>query len=484
MHVRGHDSFAENQLYFQMFQVISNALGMIDRQGRWIDVNPALCRLVGYEKHEVIGKCCDELPMRLSAEKNAFRFEQTLRRKLPVYRSKIECCRKDGAPLSLDFVMTPLPGTRGRSQRFLIQLDRLQDELTMQNKLRQMERESEKTFSALMEHTLEPFVAVRDERCVYANGAGLQLLGAFTKEELVGRRIEQFVDSDNARLLEEKLMQTKQGVIDGPMELRIHRLDGQAVDAQVVAIPAMFGGEPSIHLLIRDITERKRTEEAFRMSDKLKAVGEMAAGLAHEIRNPLTAIKGFVQLAEWQLQAKNEYFSIIKEEIERIDSITSEMLMLAKPNPSKMRIADLRTILKAVSTLLETQAIMSNIEIVCEFPDSPGWVECDENQIKQVFVNLIKNAIEAMKSGGRITVTTSRDRGLVCAKVIDEGCGIPGELLGKIGQPFYTTKDKGTGLGLMVSYKIIENHRGSITVSSVENAGTTFCVRLPYAKPK
>jgi two-component system sporulation sensor kinase A len=227
------------------------------------------------------------------------------------------------------------------------------------------------------------------------------------------------------------------------------------------------------------MTERIKAEEMYRLSDKMNAVGQMAAGLAHEIRNPLTAIKGFVQLAEWQLPQKSEYFSIIKSEIERIDSITSEMLMLAKPNPSKIRMVDLSGVMKAVHSLLESQAILAGVEIVFEPGDSAAWVHCDENQIKQVFVNLIKNAIEAMKTGGRITIATRCKNGWVYAEVRDEGCGIPEDLLARIGQPFFTTKEKGTGLGLMVSYKIIENHRGAITVASRKDAGTTFTVRLP-----
>jgi two-component system sporulation sensor kinase A len=373
--------------------------------------------------------------------------------------------------------MSPIRDSMGR----VVAVSAMARDMTLQNKLWQTARESEDVFIRLMENSPEPFMISRDGIWVYGNNAALQLLGAAGKDQVIGKSVYDFIHPQGHETVRRRLACAEKGNIKGLIEQKMIRLDGTVIHVETVTIPAMFEGKPSIHTVIRDVTERKKAEEVLRTSDKLKAAGQMAAGIAHEIRNPLTAIKGFIQLAEWRLPDKVEYFSIIKEEIERIERITSELLMLAKPNPGKVQKTDIRQILQGVKALLETQAIMNKIEIVTELQETPAYIECDENQIKQVFINLIKNAIEAMKQGGTITVSVRCEDGKVLAEVADQGCGIPQEQLLKIGQPFYTTKDKGTGLGLMVSFKIIENHHGSISISSRSGEGTTFTIALPLA---
>jgi PAS domain S-box-containing protein len=231
-----------------------------------------------------------------------------------------------------------------------------------------------------------------------------------------------------------------------------------------------------------DITERKKTEELMMLTEKLSMAGELAAGIAHEIRNPLTAIKGFIQLMKNQISEKKEYFHIITSELERIELITTELLMLAKPQINHFKEKDLRHILGDVITLLETQTIINNIEIVTRFDSTALPIHCDENQIKQVYLNMIKNAIESMKKDGNITITATKQHDLIVTEVADQGVGIPADQLSKLGHPFYSTKEKGTGLGLMVTYKIIENHGGSVQVQSEVGKGTCFTVSLPTAR--
>jgi two-component system sporulation sensor kinase A len=177
------------------------------------------------------------------------------------------------------------------------------------------------------------------------------------------------------------------------------------------------------------------------------------------------------------------YYDIMSSEIERIEMILSELLILAKPQMLHSERKDIRILLAQVTTLLESQAIMNNVQIVTEFETGITHILCDENQLKQVCINFLKNAIEAMPLGGTIVIqlkNTSEDR--ILLRFIDHGCGIPEQVLSKLGQPFYTTKEKGTGLGFMVSKKIIENHHGEVTVLSKENEGTTVEIFLPTAR--
>jgi two-component system sporulation sensor kinase A len=232
-------------------------------------------------------------------------------------------------------------------------------------------------------------------------------------------------------------------------------------------------------ITFKDISEMKKTEELLHNSEKLKAVGQLAAGIAHEIRNPLTSLKGFLQLTQTVPEQKQEYFKIMKEELNRIEIILSELLLLAKPQAAVFEQKDIRTLLLNVITLLDTQAIMNNVQIMSKFEADDLIIKCDANQIKQVFINLIKNAIESMPGGGEVFINAIRQGSRINVQVLDQGCGIPEDKLGMIGQPFFSTKEKGTGLGLMVSYSIIENHHGKISVNSRLSEGTSFTVTLP-----
>lgn len=223
-------------------------------------------------------------------------------------------------------------------------------------------------------------------------------------------------------------------------------------------------------------------EERLRKSDTLNVVGQLAAGIAHEIRNPMTALKGFIQLLQGSMSHESEtyhmYFEVIMSELKRIESIITEFLVLAKPQATHYEKNDVAKVMQETVDLLSVQATMHNIQIEATYEPVPP-VYCDSKQLKQVFINMLKNAIEVMPKGGTITVSVQHvDEGVRIA-IRDQGCGIPKEKIKKIGEPFYTTKERGTGLGLMVSYKIIEEHRGRIDIESEVGVGTTFYITLP-----
>ncbi|MDQ0154089.1 PAS domain-containing sensor histidine kinase [Robertmurraya andreesenii] len=234
----------------------------------------------------------------------------------------------------------------------------------------------------------------------------------------------------------------------------------------------------------RDITAKLKMEEQLRKSDTLSVIGQLAAGIAHEIRNPLTALKGFIQLLEDMIKEDHSmYFSVIKSELNRIDSIINEFLILAKPKVVQYIDSDIVNIMKDTIELLKPQAVLHNVQFKFEVEDEIPTIVCEPNQLKKVFINLIKNAIEVMPNGGFITINLRLLEGKeILISIQDEGEGIPPEKLQMLGEPFYTTKEKGTGLGLMVSYQIIDEHNGQIEIESVQGKGTTFLIRLPTRK--
>jgi two-component system, sporulation sensor kinase C len=235
---------------------------------------------------------------------------------------------------------------------------------------------------------------------------------------------------------------------------------------------------------ISDITERVHNEEELMEmnetlaieSQKLSVAGQLAAGIAHEVRNPLTSINGFLQLLRDDANEKTkEYLGIVFSEIKRIELVLSELLILAKPQSVTYKRINIIETLEQVSKLLNTNAILYNIEIETNFHERELYIRGDENQLKQVFINLIKNAIESMPHGGTITIDADiNSHNKVQLIFKDEGVGMKKETLDKLGEPFFTTKTKGTGLGLTICLRILRDHGADIRVQSELGEGTTF----------
>jgi signal transduction histidine kinase len=250
----------------------------------------------------------------------------------------------------------------------------------------------------------------------------------------------------------------------------------------IIKVPTFYADGSRKNLLVigRNITEQKKTSDLILRSEKLAVVGELAAGVAHEIRNPLTSIKGFIQLANQQGEFNPHHVQIMLSEISRMESIVSEYLSLAKPNQNSPKsLQNIDTLVRNVITLFESQTNLKNIMIHSKL-DHSYQIMCNPNEIKQVLINIFQNAIEAIGSNGDIFISVKNifEDGVEII-IIDNGCGIEEERLKKIGEPFFSTKEKGTGLGLLTSNRIIEKHNGTIKINSEVNKGTEVRIFLP-----
>lgn len=213
-------------------------------------------------------------------------------------------------------------------------------------------------------------------------------------------------------------------------------------------------------------------------TEKLSVAGQLAAGVAHEIRNPITVISGYLQLMK-RTETNTKMIDIMQGEVNRIRLIMNEFLFLAKPSEPKMGRHRLENIVRDVLQLFRAQAKTLGVSIHFRCPPGFPEVSCDDNQLKQVLVNVIKNALEAMTGGGSLSIEIGQRGGNAVLTFMDNGCGIPAAVMAKIGEPFFTTKETGNGLGIMICRSIMENHRGSFSIDSAADVGTTVTVKLP-----
>jgi len=240
--------------------------------------------------------------------------------------------------------------------------------------------------------------------------------------------------------------------------------------------------------LITDLTEKKKMDDYLSRVEKFAALGRIASGIAHEIRNPLAGIYTTVQNLECEFDENSSQktdLQNIMQEIDRVEKLIREILDLVRPFPLQIEEIDVHTLLTATMSLIEKEAQQKKIDLNTQFNDGIGHIKADPNRLRQVFLNLIINAIESVKEMGEILICTetakSEDRKdkWITIKFKDNGVGVPPDNINKIFDPFFTTKNVGTGLGLAVSYKIVQDHGGMIEVENREEKGTTFSVKLP-----
>jgi two-component system sensor histidine kinase PilS (NtrC family) len=250
-------------------------------------------------------------------------------------------------------------------------------------------------------------------------------------------------------------------------------------------------GRSGYLLTFQDVTDVRRLERGARMQQRLAAVGEMAAGIAHEIRNPLASMSGSIQVLRQELalsEDQAQLMDIVLRESERLNETIRSFLAYARPQRFTLTRLDIRRVVQDTATLLRNSAEVRDDHVIdVDLPDDPVWYEADENQIRQILWNLATNGLRAMLSGGRLVLSAKTEREARQDELIitieDQGCGIPPTELDSLFQPFRSSFEKGTGLGLAIVHRIVTDYNGSIQVLSTVGTGTTVRVRLPLQAP-
>ncbi|HEU4963345.1 MAG TPA: PAS domain S-box protein [Bacilli bacterium] len=473
---------AIEQRYDSLFHHHPEALYVLGRDGKMLAINKVGVTIGGYTLDELKSTMYNEEIMATTADLELVR--DHVRRALEgeAVSDRVRVISKTGQEMVFRLTHFPLivdgeiVGVYG-SARDVTEKVRTRAELT--NTKQQLE--------SFIQNSADAIIVIDLEGGVKFINVAFENLFGWSRDEIRGMPIPVIPEHlrEEAIATLEEVMLTGAAFTD--FETKRRRKDGSEVYVSVSVSPVRNteGKVVAVSAVYRDITEKKRTEELLLKSEKLTVAGQLAAGIAHEIRNPLTAIKGLAKLMEEEQSYNRSYLEIILSELERIDTITGEFLLLAKPQAAAFERKDVRQLLERVLSLMEPQAAAQRVQVVARLAQDLPTTCCAENQLKQVFLNVLKNAVEAMPQGGDLIVEaqavdlSEKDGQAICVRFIDRGCGIPQERIKKLGEPFYTTKEKGTGLGLMISYKIVKEHNGWIQYASTPGQGTTVEVYLP-----
>ncbi|MBX3350956.1 MAG: PAS domain S-box protein [Nitrospira sp.] len=362
-------------------------------------------------------------------------------------------------------------------------------DITERKRAEHLLRQSEERYRRLIAISPYAILVNRGDRILFANDQAIKLFGAVKADEILGRSVMDLVHPDYHPAIRERIHELVEGRAQVPMlEEKIVTLSGRSVDAEVSAARFVDEEGPAILVMLRDISERKRLQEQLRKTERIAELGTVASGMAHEIGTPMNVILG---RAEYLMDRVTDEpikkgLQTIITQVERITRVMNQLLSFARRKTPERGALDLKQVVEDSLEMFHERLTRSQIQLELMLADPCPMVLADADQMSQVMINLVMNAVHAMPNGGTLRVALAPEPQMVRLTVADTGHGIPREVIKKIFDPFFTTKEfgKGTGLGLTVVKGIIEEHQGSIAVESQEGTGTTFTILLPMADNK
>jgi two-component system sensor kinase FixL len=340
-----------------------------------------------------------------------------------------------------------------------------------------------------IDNTNEAFVTIDQEHTVIIFNQAAEKMFGYKREEVIGRDIAVVLSpscAQNHKAAVARYVETRKPTLIGhETEFKAVRRSGEVFPASISFSVTEMDGRLYFTGLVRDVSETKALQEQVLKAERLAALGQLVAEITHEIKNPLMMIGGFArQLMKTVQEEKSaSKLHIIVEEVQRLEELLAGLREIYLPKILNIEKFDIILVLKEVYSLAKAYGADKAVLVQLSTDRDSILVEADRNKLKQVFLNLAKNGIEAMGAGGHLTIRSRLSEGDVEIAFSDDGPGIPKHLQEKIFTPFFTTKAQGSGLGLAVSKKIIDDHPGgSFTLESTEGQGTTVTIRLPVQR--
>ena len=476
-----------------LFERVRHGLFISSKQGKFLDCNPALLDLLGYAtKEEFLG--IDIAKDLYVNPEDRRMFQEKVEQDGFVKDMEVEFKKKTGEKITMLLTGHAVRNEKGEVTGYEgINLD-ISERKRIENEL----REANRFFMNLIQSSVDGIIAADMKGNIFIFNKGAEALTGYRADKVIGKiHITEIYPAGVAKEVMNKLRSSDYGGMGKltPIQFNITNKNGEEIPIQLSAtlIYDEAGNQAASVGIFTDLRPRLKMEKKLQethlqlvSSEKMASLGKLAAGIAHEINNPLGGILIYASLMMEDLpeeDPRRQDLARIVQETSRCKDIVKSLLEFARQTEPKMEPADINRAITEDLFFLENQALFHNVQIIKRLDSSLPPVVGNAGQLKQVFMNIIVNAAEAMRGGGMLTITTSyaSQRDMVFVEFTDTGEGIPEENITRIFDPFFTTKDigKGTGLGLSTSYGIIESHEGKIGVKSKVGEGSTFTIELP-----
>jgi two-component system NtrC family sensor kinase len=477
-----------------LFERVRHGLFISTKEGHFLDCNQALLEMAGYEDKEEFLRIdiAEELYVNPEDRKE---FQRLIEQQGFVKDLEVEFKKKNGEKITVLLTAHVKRDERGEVVGYEgINID-ISDRKRMEREL----KGANDFLMNLIDSSVDGIIATNMKGDILLFNKGAENLLGYGSEEVVGKmNIRSIYPPGVAREVMEKLKSPDFGGVGKLTSFPIfhRRKDGEMIEGDLSAslIYDEKGNEIASVGIFKDLRERSKMERELReiqqallQSEKLAAMGRLTSQIAHELNNPIYGIMNTLELLKTEISPESKRRRILElslSEIQRLSEMLRNMLSFSKPEEEARKRINLNELLEGILLMMERQMRESNIRVALDFDHQIPEVMASTNQMRQVMLNMFKNAKEAMPSGGTLTVRTAREDQKVSVHIQDTGVGIPEEIQNKIFEAFFTTKQKvkGVGLGLSVCYGIIKDHGGEIRVESEEGKGTTFIISLPIEK--
>ena len=476
-----HAQGPDKDLCYQHCRIVCNeGIFTVGRDWRVSSFSSGAQQLFGYSAAEVAGLPLDLLLKDRTAE--LVRIKQLLEACGDVQEFESVMVGKSGSEIPVRMSASLLKEPDGRVNGLVA----LCHDLTPIRQLRTEIEQRDRFFASILRNSADAIFTLDPDEKITSWNKGAEAIFGYTEEEMLGRSLEVLMPQ---HLKEEKELEKISAVTQAEGYLRSYQTqrltkDGETIDVLFTrtAIRDSQGQLIGYSSVLKNITEQKLLDRHLTQTEKLSAIGELAAGLAHEIKNPLAGIKGAIEIIRDSLAPQHAHSQILGEvlsEVSRIDRSVINLLSYSKPRKPDFLKVDLVKLIENVISFLKKVADSKNICLHLAVPSEVPHLTGDENELKQLFMNMILNSLEAIQEKGNVWVNVKCPfDSRVSIEVADDGPGIPSEQLGKIFMPFFTSKKHGTGLGLATCKRIVTNHGGFIQVQSEPAKGTRFTIDL------
>lgn len=466
-----------------LFDGINEEVMVIDPEYTIKDVNKMFLENYHLAKDDVLGKACYEIKYQLDGPCGPGRQPCPLEKaKTTGHRIEVPYTQEleGGKSRHMVKILYPL-GPIGGAPEYFVEISR--DVTEFQNLLRRL-KSSEKKFRTILDTATDAILSIdTDHRILLYNNAAEEIFG-YSRREALGKNLNLLIPpqyGDHYRFVSRFLETRTPKVMGRSQILTALRKNGEEFPIELGLSYHEIEGKITFTAIIRDLSEQKLLERKLLQTERLAAVGQTVAHVAHEIKNPLMIIGGFSHQIKNSLTDEKavQKLDMIFDEIARLERLVANLVDFTKVYKLVKRPADINSVIRDVLRIMAEIYPSDKYVFETDFSTDIGDISCDPDKLKQVFMNIIANGVEAMEDGGTITISTEKNLQGLEIRISDQGAGINDEDLLRIFEPFYTTRERGSGLGLSVSYRIAQAHNGEISALSTPGKGTTFVISLP-----